>query len=69
MYSGNKWNRTKEGLLAFILDCYYLIKQKKWMLFEYDSHRDAFIHEDKLSDLLLALKILLEKIRNTLKVI
>lgn len=39
------------------------------MYFEYDTTRDAKPQEDRLSDLLLALKIVVEKIRNTLSII
>ena len=52
LYSGSKWNGSKDGLLQIILDIYEEINKRHWLDFEF-TDRAPSNEEDTLSDLLL----------------
>jgi len=54
LYSGSKWNCSKDGLLVILLDCFREIKRRNWLNFEYATQSmSPSVDEDTLSDLLL----------------
>ena len=55
--SGKSWDSSKDGLLHFMMDCFYEIKKRKWLQEETD---------DTFSELLSQIKILLENMKQSL---